>query len=153
MNERSSGFLGEVLHRYLGSGPGPWPRMRRADLERLLTGDTHRRVAHARAAAMEWAATEITGTVEITSERLLITPRGLLYAAQVSGPSSRWALYYLAVPPPLLDPIVDRVGAAQLPPGSAAAVDSRFGHDLEFPWPLDAPLRRTLDAHEVLRLQ
>lgn len=152
MNERSSGFLGEVLQRYFGPGLGSWPRMRRADLERLLTGDTYRRVAHARGAAVEWAGTEITGTVEITSERLLITPRGLLYAAQLSGPSSRLALYYLAAPPPWLDPIADRVGTTQLPPDSAAAVDSRFGHDLLFPWPLDVTLRRTLDAHEVLRL-
>jgi hypothetical protein len=53
----------------------------------------------------------------------------------------------------LLDPIADRVGATQLPQGSAVAVDTRFGHDLEFPWPLDAALRRTLDAHEVLRLE
>ena len=34
--------------------------------------------------------------------------------------------------------------------GDAAAVDSRYGHDLDFPWPLDTRLRRSLDAHETL---
>jgi hypothetical protein len=177
MDEQSSDLPDEVLHRYLASRLGLCPRMSRADLDRLLTGDTRRRVVHARAAAVEWAGTEIVGTVEITSERLLITPFGLVYQARLSGSapgaprrpapsrfrgpaeeagehaSSPWTLYYLATPPPLLDPIADRVGATQLPQGSAVAVDTRFGHDLEFPWPLDAALRRTLDAHEVLRLE
>lgn len=150
--------------------------MSRADLERLLTGDTRRRVVHARAAAVEWASTEIIGTVEIISERLLITPLGLLYDARLSGSapgaprrptphlsreptdaagqhaSSRQILYYLATPPALLDPIAERVGVTRLPQGSAAAVDGRFGDDLVFPWPLDAALRRTLDAHMILRL-
>ena len=53
--------------------------------------------------------TEILANVEITSERWVITPRGLLYAAGLRG-SVRGA------------------------------------------WPLDAAPRRTLDVHEVLRL-
>src|ERR1700750_2709067 len=176
MDEQSSDLPDEVLHRYLASRLGLCPRMSRADLDRLLTGDTRRRVVHARAAAVEWAGTEIVGTVEITSERLLITPFGLVYQARLSGSapgaprrpapsrfrgpaeeagehaSSPWTLYYLATPPPLLDPIADRVGATQLPQGSAVAGDTRFGHALHFPGPLDAARRRTLDlffAHGI----
>src|SRR5690348_16158800 len=83
MAEQSSDLPGEVLHPYLASRLGLCPRMSRADLHRLLTGASRRRVVHARAAAVEWAGTEIVGTVEITSERLLITPFGLVYQARL----------------------------------------------------------------------
>lgn len=161
MNEPVFSFLDAVLQRYLGPHLGSCPRMRRADLERLLTDDTQRRLDLARLAAMDWGRTEIIGNAGITSECLLITPRGLLYAARLSqvmrtpsrhpGPPAG-PLYYLATPPALFDAIVERASAAQPLPARAAAVDSRFGHDLIFTWPLDLALRRALDAHEVLRL-
>jgi Glucose-6-phosphate 1-dehydrogenase len=176
MSERLFGFLDEVMQRHFGPGFGSYPQMRRVDVEKLLTDDTQRRVVLARLAAVEWGSTEIIGTVEITSDRLVITPRGLLYAAGLAA--SVWAapprtvprfrhkptgaartsagtrriLYYLATPPALFEPFIDQVGATQLLEGSAVAVDRRFGHELEFPWPLDVALRKMLDAHEAWRL-
>jgi hypothetical protein len=161
MSQRVFGFLDEVLQRYFGVRLGSCTPMSRADLERLLTDDTQRRLDRTRLAAADWSGTEIIGGVSVTSECLLITPRGLLYAAGLKGTARRASavvppprpVYYLATPPRLFEPIAERVAAAQPLPASAAAVDSRLGHDLVFAWPLDAALRRTLDAHEVLRLE
>lgn len=152
MTERSRTFFDEVLWRYFGAEPGTLPRMRRTDVEKLLTDDARRRLVHARLAAVEWGGTEMLAHVEITAERWVIAPRGLLYAAGLRGSahgSSR--LYYLATPAALFEAIVDRAGASHPRQGSVAAVDSRLNSDLVFPWPLDAALRRTLDSHEVLR--
>lgn len=151
MSERPVAFLDEVLQRYFGAEFGSCPEMRRGDLERLLTDDAHRRRVRARLAAVEWGDIEIHSSVEIRSECWVITPRGLLYAAGLAGGPRRF-LYYLATPTALFEPIVDRAAVSRLPQASAAAVDSRLDRDLVFPWPLDAALRRTLDAHEVLRL-
>jgi hypothetical protein len=154
MSQRVFGFLDEVLKRYFGVRLGSCTPMSRADLERLLTDDTQRRLDRTRLAAADWSGTEIIGGVSVASECLLITPRGLLYAAGLKGTARHAsAVYYLATPPWLFEPIAERVAAAQPLPASAAAVDSRLGHDLAFAWPLDAALRRTLDAHEVLRLE
>jgi hypothetical protein len=161
MSERLFGFLDEVLQRYLGPRPGLCPTMDRPDLERLLDGDAQRRLGHARQAAAEWGVSETHGNVGIISERLLITPRGLLYAAGLrsgggaSGrlvPRPRRPLRYLATSPEMFEPIADRVDATPSRPVPAAAVDSRLGRDLVFTWPLDGALRRTLDAYQVLRL-
>lgn len=161
MSQRVFGFLDEVLQRYFGARLGSCTPMHRADLERLLTDDTQRRLDQARLAASDWSGTEIIGSVSVASECLLITPRGLLYAAGLQG-TGRGAsafvppprpVYYLATPPALFEPIAERVAATQPLPASAAAVDSRLGDDLAFAWPLDVSLRRTLDAYEVLRLE
>lgn len=173
MNEHVSGFLDEVLQRYFGALPGSCPPMSRADVERLLTGDAQRRLDRARLAATDWSRTEIDGDVGIVAECLLITPRGLIYAAELSGtagrsgaagrsevarrgsvpvPPPRRPVYYVATPPELFEPVAERVDAARPLAAQTAAVDSRFGQDLVFTWPLDGVLQRTLDAHEVLRL-
>ena len=154
MSERLFNFFDEVLQRHFDLGTESYPRVRRADVDRLLSDDTRRRVAEARIAAVEWANTEkISGNAVIASDRLMITPYGLLYAAGLSGSSARQTLYYLAAPPALFESIVELTDATLLPPGSAAvAVDDRFGHELTFPWPLDATLRRMLDDHQVLCL-
>lgn len=151
MSERPFEFLGDLMQRYFGPAVGSCPLMHRAELERLLTDDGQRRLNHARGAAIDWASTDTHSTAEVTAERLMITPRGLLYAAELST-GSRRTRYYLATAPVLFEPIVDRVQVTRLSPSAAAAVDSRFGSDLVFPWPLDRPLRRMLDADEVLRL-
>jgi hypothetical protein len=151
MSERLVTFLDEVLQRYFGPEFGSSARMRHGDLEKLLTDDAERRLAHVRLAAVEWGTTEIRGNVEIRAEHWVITPRGLLYAAELATSADR-SLYYLATPRALFEPVVEQTGAVHLPPESAAAVDSRLDPDLVFPWPLDAALRRKLDAHEVLRL-
>jgi Glucose-6-phosphate dehydrogenase, NAD binding domain len=175
MNQWLFDFLDEVLQRYFGSWVGSCPRINRTDVDTLLTDDTYRRLAETRVAAVGWGETETTGDVVISAERLMITPFGLLYAAELKGSGRREAsrpgprlvdepgpqplpagerrrLYYLATPPELFEPIVDQVGVAPLPQASAAAVDNRFGHELTFRWPLDTALRRMLDAHQVLRL-
>jgi glucose-6-phosphate 1-dehydrogenase len=125
--------------------------MRRADFERLLTDDGQRRIERARHAAVDWASTDTHDAAEITSERLMITPRGLLYAAELSAGLGR-TRFYLAAAPVMFEPVVDRVHVSRLLPRQAAAVDGRFGSDLVFTWPLDGALRRTFDADEVLRL-
>ena len=152
-------FFDEVLRQYFGSGIGWYARIRWADVERLLCDDTRRRLGHIRLAAMEWGRAETgrvagsagAGDVAITEESLLVTPHGLVYVAGLNGRPPR-PLYYLATPSALFEHIVDRVGVTPLPPGSAAAVDDRLGDDLTFTWPLDAALRRMLDAYPVLRL-
>ena len=140
--------------------------MRRPDLERLLTDDGQRRLNRARMAAADWG--RAAGKACVTADCLLITPRGLLYAAALRGRAQRVplpipaprqpggyppALYYLATPPALFEPVVERLAAAQPLPAESVAVDSQFGRDLVFTWPLDGVLQRTLDAHEVLRLE
>jgi hypothetical protein len=168
-------FLDGVLHLYYGSAFGVPPRMRRAEVERLLTDDAQRRLEQAELAAVEWGRSEIAGEVTIASERALVTSEGLLYAAALRSSRGRSVrsrhatfdqpldaagrpaadvrrslLYYLAAPCASFDPFVDRMRATPLRKNSAAAVDSRFGHDLDFPWPHDAGLRRTLGSHHVL---
>jgi hypothetical protein len=146
--------------------------MRRPDLERLLTDDSHRRLSRIRAAATEWGHAE--GNADIAVDCLLITPHGLMYAAALRGPSRRPSLpvpvqrqpmvnqpatfYYVAMPHAMFESAAERLAAERLAaarPQSAvaAAVDSRFGHDLVFTCPLDGALRRTLDANEVLHLE
>jgi hypothetical protein len=157
MGERLFDFFDEILQRCFGSGGGSYPRIHRDAVERLLSDDTHGRLAQGRLAAVEWGSSETTGTAAVISERLLITHHGLVYAACLTAPArgrfSRRPLYYLAAPPSLFESVVDRFGAIPLLPVSAAAVDSRLGHDLLYPWPLDAALRRTLDSHPVLRME
>lgn len=150
MSEPSRGFLDVVMRRHFGPDVRSCPRMRRADLERLLTDDAQRRLDHARAAAVDWATTDTHGAARITSERLMITPRGLLYAAELSAVSGR--RYFMATAPLLFGPLVDRVSTTRLPTDAAVAVDSRFGSDLVFTWPLDGSLRRMFDRGEPLRL-
>ena len=160
-------FLEEVMQRRLGPGLASCPPMRRPELERLLTDDGHRRLSRARAVATEWGHAE--GNADVTVDCLLITPRGLIYAAALRGPSRSASLpvpqprqpvvdqpttfYYLATPHELFEPVAERLAAARPLSAMAAAVDSRFGHDLVFTCPLDGALRRTLDAHEMLRLE
>lgn len=154
MTERLFNFFDEVLQRHFGLGPESYPRARRVDVDRLLTDDTRRRVAEARTAAVEWANTErISGSAVITSDRLMVTPYGLLYAAGLKGSSAHKTLYYLAAPPSVFESIVELTDVTPLLEGSqAVAVDDRFGHELTYPWPLDAQLRRLLDEHQVLCL-
>jgi hypothetical protein len=168
MSEYLFRFLDQVLQQYLGPEIASCPPMQRPDLERLLTDDGHRRLSRARAAATEWGHAE--GNADVAVDCLLITPHGLIYAAALQGPATRRAslpvpmprqsvedqpatFYYVATTQALFEPVAERLAAA--PPGQAvaAAVDSRYSHDLVFACPLDGALRRTLDAHEVLHLE
>lgn len=168
-NQRTPGFLDELLRRHFGPEWGSSPRMRRAEVEKLLTDDGQRRLELAERAAMEWGRAEEAEEVRIVSEHMVITPHGLLYAAELEGnprkprplsstPTTdrssespvRHPLCYLATSRAPFDRLVDHVHVAQLRQESTAAVDSRFGHELEFPCPLDAALRRTLESSPVL---
>ncbi|HEY3501769.1 MAG TPA: hypothetical protein VGN37_03145 [Actinocatenispora sp.] len=143
--------LDEILDRYVGAAYGSCPSMRRTQVDALLGDDTRQRLAHTRLAATDWAAAETHGTVRITVERGVVTPRGLVYAAgMAAGP--RRSLYYLATPDTLFDPVVGRATGTRLPRGSMSAVDGRLDDDLVFSWPLDVSLRHLLDGHELLRL-
>jgi hypothetical protein len=158
MSERLFDFFGEVFARYFGYAVASYPRLRRIDVETLLSDDTHRRVTQGRRAAVEWGGGEHIGNVVITSERLLITDRGLMYTAELNAPmrdrrTVERPLYYIATPPALFESIVDRVADTSLLPGSVAAVDNRLGRELLFPCPLDVALRRLLDAQAVLRME
>ncbi|WP_067888411.1 hypothetical protein [Nocardia vaccinii] len=159
MNQQSFEFCDEVLQQCLGAEAAlslrPSPRMRRGDIEKLLSDDAEWRLLHGRRAAIEWGIRDAVDAA-IASERLLVTAHGLVYFARLRTPlwrNSPRALYYLATPESLFEPIVDRVRVTPLRPGSAAAVDDRFGHDLLFAWPLDAGLRRMLDDRPVLRME
>jgi hypothetical protein len=151
MSEMLVSFLDEILQRYFDIGLDDCPPMPRADLERLLADDGQRRVQHVQLAAAEWAETETHGRVAITSERLIVTARGLLYAATLSARPAR-TLFYLATPQVFFEPMADRLRRTSRPPGSPAAVDSRVRSDLVFLSPLDRPLRRTFDTNELLRV-
>ena len=167
MSEHLFRFLEEVLQQHLGPELDSCPPMLRPDLERLLTDDGHRRLSRARAAATEWGRAE--GDADVTVDCLLITTRGLIYAAALRGPGRSAAVqiplprqpaesqpatfYYVATPNALFEPVAERLAAARPASAVAAAVDSRYGHDLVFACPLDGSLLRTLDAHEVLHLE
>lgn len=150
MSDRLIGFLDEVLQRHFGTTLAACARMHRPEFERLLTDDGQVRLDHARRAALDWGHGETSGGVEITAERLVVTPRGLMYAAELRAPKD--TLLYLATPAALFESFADRAHAAESLQGSAAAVDSRLGHDLTFPWPLDRALLRTFDDYEVLHV-
>ena len=69
-------------------------------------------------------------------------------AVQLSG--ARRALYYLAVPPSLFAPIVDRLDAAGLVGDARVALEKPFGHDLTSARELSARLRQVLDEGQIL---
>ena len=151
MTEQLHDFFGEIFQRYFGPAIDAYPRNGAALVERLLTltDDVQDRLAETRRAAMAWGKTE-NPNAGITSELFVITQHGLMYAAGLN--ESRRALYFLATPPALFDPLVDQVDTAELCEGAVVAVDSRFGRDLTSAHPMDAALRRILDEHLALRV-
>ena len=98
---------------------------------------------------MAWGKAE-TRDASITSELFVITQHGLMYAAALT--EAHRALYYLATPPGLFDPLVDQVDTAELREGAVAVVDSGFRRNLASAHPMDAALRRILDEHAALRV-
>jgi glucose-6-phosphate 1-dehydrogenase len=69
-------------------------------------------------------------------------------AVQLSG--ARRPLYYLAVPPSLFAPIVERLDAFGLLGDARVAVEKPFGQDLASAQELSARLRQVLDARQIL---
>jgi len=69
-------------------------------------------------------------------------------AVQLSG--ARRALYYLAVPPSLFAPIVERLDAFGLVGDARVALEKPFGHDLASARELSARLRQVLDERQIL---
>jgi Glucose-6-phosphate dehydrogenase, NAD binding domain len=151
MSEQRYDFFGELFERYFGPAIATYPQMGGALVERLLTlaDDIPDRLAQTRRAAMAWGKAE-TSNAKITSELFVITQHGLIYAAGLN--ESRGALYYLATPPELFDPLVDQIDSAELREGAVVVVDSGFGRDLAAAHPMDAALRRILEEHLALRV-
>ena len=151
MSEQRYDFFGEIFQRYFEPASEAYPHVGEALVERLLTltDDVVDRLAQTRRAAIAYGNAE-TPSARITSELFVITQQGLMYAAGLN--ESRRALYYLATPPPLFDPFVDQVDAAELREGAVVVVDSRCGRDLASAHPMDAALRRILDEHLALRV-
>jgi hypothetical protein len=114
-----------------------------------LTDAVQDPLEQSRRAALAWGHTE-AGNARFGTELLVITQRGLMYAAELNNP--RRALYYLATPPSLFDPVVDQVERAERREGAVVVVDSRFGRDLAAARPMDAALSRILDQHWALRV-
>ena len=69
-------------------------------------------------------------------------------AVQLSG--AHRPLYYLAVPPSLFAPIVDRLDAAGLLGDARVALEKPFGHDLTSARELRDRLRQVLDERQIL---
>jgi len=69
-------------------------------------------------------------------------------AIQLSG--TRRALYYLAVPPSLFAPVVERLDASGLLGDVRVALEKPFGHDLASARELSARLRQVLDERQIL---
>lgn len=151
MSEQRYDFFVEVFLRYFGPAVDTYPQMGGALVERLLalTDDVPDRLAQTRRAAMALGRAEFPNA-RITSELFVITQHGLMYASRLNE-SSR-ALYYLATPPSLFDPLVDQIETAELRHDEVVVVDSGFGRDLASAHPMDAALRRILDEHEALRV-
>ena len=86
MSEHLFRFLEEVMQRRLGPGLASCPPMRQLELELAA----HRRWpsprSRARAVATEWGHAE--GNADVTVDCLLITPRGLIYAAALRDPAA-----------------------------------------------------------------
>jgi hypothetical protein len=151
MSEQRYDFFGEIFQRYFRPAIDMCPRTGDALVDRLfsLSDDVPDRLAQIRRAAMAWGKVE-TPNGRISRELFVITQRGLMYAAGLTG--SRRALYYLATPPGLFDPFVDQVDTAELREDAVVVVDSGFGRDLASAHPMDAALRRLLDEHDALRV-
>jgi hypothetical protein len=151
MSEQPYDFFGEIFRRYFRPAIDTYPRMGGALVDRLFRLSDHipDRLAPTRCAAIAWGKAE-TPNARITSELIVITQHGLMYAAGLNESQRR--LYYLATPPALFDPLVHQVDTADLHEGAVVVVDSRFGRDLASAHPMDAALRRILDEHLALRV-
>ncbi|MFG1933724.1 glucose-6-phosphate dehydrogenase [Mycobacterium sp. NPDC048908] len=151
MSEQRYDFFGEIFERYFRPAIDMCPPMGDALVERLFTlsDDLPDRLAQMRRAAVAWGKAE-TPNAGMSTEFFVITQRGLMYGAVLA--QSRRALYYLATPPGLFDPLVDQVDTADLREGAVAVVDSGFRRDLASAHPMDAALRRILDEHDALRV-
>lgn len=64
--------------------------------------------------------------------------------------AARRPLFYLAVPPPLFAPIVDRLDSARLLGDARVAVEKPFGHDLASARELHNRLLQVLDERQLL---
>jgi hypothetical protein len=151
MSEQRYDFFGEIFQRYFRPAIDMCPRTGDALVERLfaLSDEVPDRLAQVRRAATALGKVE-TPNAGISSELFVITQHGLMYAAVLA--QSRRALYYLATPPGLFDPLVEQIDTTELREGAVAVVDSGFRRDLASAHPMDAALRRILDEHDALRV-
>jgi hypothetical protein len=151
MSEQRYDFFGEIFQRYFRPALDMCPRTGDALVEQLFTlsDDIPDRLAEMRRVAMAWGKVE-TPNGRICRELFVITQRGLMYAAAFA--ESRRALYFIATPSGLFDPMVDRIDTTELREGAIAVVDDGYCRDLASAHPMDAALRRILDEHDALRV-
>lgn len=151
VGRRNIDFFGDIFQRYFRPPIEEYPRTGAALVHRLMTStdEIQDRLTPARHAALAWSKEE-SGRAGITSELLVITQCGLMYAAGFG--TARHPHYYLATPAALYDPFVDQIEGVRLHPGEVVAVDRRCCDDLAAAHPMDAALSRILDEHEALRV-
>ncbi|AFM19938.1 glucose-6-phosphate 1-dehydrogenase [Mycolicibacterium chubuense NBB4] len=151
MSEQLHDFFGEVFQRYFRPAIDAEPRLHSGPVQRMftLTDAVQDPLEQSRRGALAWGHTEV-GDARFAAELFVITQCGLMYAAELSN--ERRALYYLATPPTLFDPLVDQVETAELDEDAVVIVDNAFGHDLASARPMDAALRRIVDEHWALRV-
>lgn len=145
MDEQPHGFIDEVLGRRYGPQFDKSPRLRRPEVEKLLTDNGWRRLSQAERAATEWGGTEFHGDVRIVAERVIITPHGLVYAAGLRGAERRdersgagrvGTMFYLATPRSSFDSLIDRVRI------TLANLDEEILQSLAEPWSSNTEMQR-----------
>lgn len=152
MDELHYDYVSELFARYFRPAADTDPPWGEGPVQRMfsLTDAVQDPLEQSRRVAIAWGGTEVPGS-RIAMELFVITQHGLIYAAEMS--TARRALYFLATPPTLFDPIVDQVESGERPRNTAVVVDSRLGRDLTTARPMDAVLRRILDQHAALRVE
>ncbi|MGP4056436.1 glucose-6-phosphate dehydrogenase [Mycobacterium sp. 4D054] len=152
MSEQRYDFFGEVFRRYFRPAMDAYPRWDGGPVKRMftLTDAVQDPLEQGRREAVAWGHAEV-GHGRFVAELFVVTQQGLIYGAELNNPPH--ALYYLATPPALFDPLVDQAEQADLPDSTVVVVDSGVGHDLASAHPMDAALRRILDEHWALRVE
>jgi glucose-6-phosphate 1-dehydrogenase len=79
-----------------------------------------------------------------------VTDAELYKALAVDMSGARRPLYYLAMPPSLFAPVVERLDAFGLLGNARVALEKPFGHDLASARELNARLRQVLDERQIL---
>jgi glucose-6-phosphate 1-dehydrogenase len=79
-----------------------------------------------------------------------VTSAELYKALAVDMSGARRPLYYLAMPPSLFAPVVERLDSFGLLGNARVALEKPFGHDLASARELNARLRQVLDERQIL---
>lgn len=125
----------------VGAASTPMGAQELAEWARRAIGESGERVDAAVFARLARRLTYIAGDV---------TEPQLYKALAVQLAAARRPLYYLATPPSLYAPILDRLDAGGLLGDARVAVEKPFGHDLASARELSARLRQVLGDRQLL---